>query len=218
MSGDREVAAKEAEVDRFDLEAETWDEHPERVERAASVARQILERTGLASELDILDFGSGTGLLGFELLPHVATVTFADTSAGMLRQVETKLHVGGHSGGRTWQLEPGALALPQSYGAIVSLMTLHHVPDTAATLELLAKHVAPLGWLALCDLDTEDGTFHDDPDADVHHGFDRLALARHIEPLGFHRIQFSTPFVMRLERPGGVREYPLFLLIAQRRG
>lgn len=70
--------------------------------------------------------------------------------------------------------------------------------------------------MALCDLDSEDGTFHDDPHADVHHGFDCGALASLAEGLGLERVQVSSAYVMRLERPEGTRAYALFLLTAQR--
>jgi 2-polyprenyl-3-methyl-5-hydroxy-6-metoxy-1,4-benzoquinol methylase len=95
-------------------------------------------------------------------------------------------------------------------------MALHHVPDPPAVIRMLTDHLRPGGWIALCDLDAEDGTFHDDPHAEVHHGFDRPALVSLVEGLGLQRIRTSTAWLMRLERPEGEREYPLFLLTAQR--
>ena len=202
--------------DHFDDRAATWDDDPTRVARAAEIADQIKERVRPATSADVLDFGSGTGLLGFEFLPHVGSVTFADTSEGMLQQVAAKLEAGAHTGGRTLRLDPDALALPHSYDAVVSLLTLHHVADPVGALRLLADHVTPGGWLAVCDLDTEDGTLHDDPDMDVHHGFDRHSLIGLMEELGFGDVQANTAFVMHRERPEGERPYPLFLLTAQK--
>ncbi len=202
--------------DHFDERAATWDDDPARTARAAEIADQIMDRVRPAATADVLDFGSGTGLLGFRFLPHVASVTFADTSEGMLRQVEAKLADGSHRKGQAFLLDPESLALPRRYDLIVSLMTLHHVADPMAAVRLLADHVAPGGWLAVCDLDTEDGTFHDDPDMDVHHGFDRDRLVELVEGLGFREAQTSTAFVMRQERPEGERAYPLFLLTARK--
>lgn len=200
----------------FDARATTWDDDPVKAARAAEVARQIRERVQMDSRSEVLDFGSGTGLLGFHFLPFVASVTFADPSEGMLAQVGVKLREGGHHNGRTLHLDPDAIALPQRYGAIVSLMTLHHVATPSAVVRLLAEALEPGGWLALCDLETEDGTFHDDRDADVHHGFDPDALVTLVEGFGLERARASSAWVMRLERPEGVREYPLFLLTARR--
>lgn len=203
-------------TDEFDAKAKTWDEDSTRTARAAAVARRIQQRIPLGPDMHVLDFGSGTGLLGFHLLPHVASVTFADPSRGMLAEVERKLEAGGYANGDTLLMDPDAPGLPRRYDLIVSLMTLHHIADAAGAIRLAAAHVEAGGWLGLCDLDTEDGTFHDDPDADVHHGFDRDELASSVRALGFEDVQVSTPHVMRRERPGGVREYPLFLLTARR--
>lgn len=200
----------------FDARAATWDQDPVKAARAAEVARQIRERVPLDARTDVLDFGSGTGLLGFHFIPFVASVTFADPSEGMLEQVATKLREGGLRGGRTLHLDPEAPALPQRYGAIVSLMTLHHVRDPSSMIRLLAEHLEPGGWLAVCDLETEDGTFHDDPDADVHHGFDPVDMVTLVEGFGLEQARASSVWVMQLERPEGIREYPLFLLTARR--
>jgi len=202
--------------DHFDEQAKTWDDDPEKTARAADVARQIRERINVTTDVEVLDFGSGTGLLGFELMPHARSVTFADPSEGMLEQVAAKLQAGGHQGGQTLRVDPATLTLPQRYGAIVSLMTLHHVADPTAVMGLLADHLQPGGWLALCDLDTEDGTFHEDPHADVHHGFDRGTLVSQVTRMGLENVEVSTAFEMQVEGPEGARAYPLFLLTAQR--
>jgi len=202
--------------DEFDTKAGTWDDSPERTRRAAAIARRIREQVPLHSDAHVLDFGSGTGLLGFHFMDEVASVTFADPSEGMLQQVEKKLQDGGHANGRIVRFDPDAPALPEHYDLIVSSMTLHHVPDPGAILRFLASHLAPGGWLALSDLDTEDGTFHDPPRMDVHTGFDRDALVSELRQLGLGHAQAVTAYVARLDRAGGTREYPLFLLTGQR--
>lgn len=95
---------------------------------------------------------------------------------------------------------------------------MHHVDDPAATLRFLASHVEPGGWLAVSDLDTEDGTFHGHPHPGVHKGFDRAVLVAQLQGLGFVRVRAVTAHVVRKERPEGIREYPIFLLVGQRRG
>ena len=200
----------------FDEKATTWDDDPMRVSRAAEVASRILQGIALSRDMHLLDFGSGTGLLGFSLLPYVACVTFADPSQGMLARVVAKLRERGNATGRVYRLDPSALTLPERYDGIVSLMTLHHVPDTAAVVRLMADHLRPGGWLALCDLDVEDGSFHDHPAEDVHHGFDRKDLVALTEQAGLEQANVSTAFTIRKERGDAVREYSLFLLTARR--
>jgi SAM-dependent methyltransferase len=206
-------------TDHFDREAATWDS-PERVERAAEIARRIMETIPLTRTMDVLDFGSGTGLLGFNLIPRVGSMTFADTSEGMLARVHEKLRAadraGVHQRGRVHHLHAGALAFPGRYDLIVSLLTLHHVLDTADVMRVLADHLAPGGWLALVDLDTEDGSFHDDPSVDVHHGFDRDHLIALAEGTGLVRGETRTVYSIRKGDGDTAREYPLFLLTARR--
>lgn len=206
-------------VDRehFDEKAATWDD-PARTTRAAAVAERILQRVPMGPDSHVLDFGSGTGLLGFHLLPRAGSVTFADPSEGMLAQVEAKLEGLEHGTGRTHLFDPERPALPRAYDAVVSLMTLHHVHDPAATLAFLVEHLEPGGWLAVCDLDREDGSFHDEGDLRVHHGFDRDALAAKLRELGLEEVETSTAWVMTKDGPDGPREYPLFLLTARDRG
>lgn len=200
----------------FDQKAATWDDDPIRVERAATVAAQMLERIDVDARSRVLDFGSGTGLLGVNFLSKAASVTFADPSEGMLEEVRAKLHAGGHRASRVHRFDPADPSLPGRYHAIVSLMTLHHVEDPGDTLAFLVEHMEPGGWLAVCDLDTEDGSFHDGEDAGpVHHGFDRDELSALVASLGLIRIQTSTAWVMRREDTSG-REYPLFLLTAMK--
>jgi len=200
----------------FDDKAATWDDDPARVARAAEVAGRIIERIPVTRSMQLLDFGSGTGLLGFNFLPHVASVTFADPSEAMLARVAAKLAEQGDGWGSVYRLDPSALTLPERYDAIVSLMTLHHVPDTAAVVRLLAEHLRPGGWLALCDLDVEDGSFHDDPEEDVHHGFARTELVALAEGAGLDRADISTAFTIRVERDDATQEYTLFLLTARK--
>ncbi|MEJ2187229.1 MAG: class I SAM-dependent methyltransferase, partial [Gemmatimonadota bacterium] len=79
-----------------------------------------------------------------------------------------------------------------------------------------ASHLQPGGWLAVSDLDTEDGTFHDHPHPGVHPGFDRAVLVSLLQELGLVQARAVTAHVVRKERPDGVKEYPLFLLTGQR--
>ena len=71
----------------------------------------------------------------------------------------------------------------------------------------------PGGRIALADLDTEDGTFHDaDAEGIYHLGFGRDALAESARAAGFADVAFES--ATEIERDG--RRYPLFLLLARR--
>jgi 2-polyprenyl-3-methyl-5-hydroxy-6-metoxy-1,4-benzoquinol methylase len=50
-------------TERFDQVAGSWDEDPGRVALARAVAEQIRQQVPLMPQMDVLDFGCGTGLL-----------------------------------------------------------------------------------------------------------------------------------------------------------
>jgi hypothetical protein len=68
---------------------------------------------------------------------------------------------------------------------IVSSMVLHHIPDVPETVRRLRPCLRPNGWIALADLDSEDGTFHPDPTGVCHHGLDRNEVCRWLQDAGF---------------------------------
>jgi ubiquinone/menaquinone biosynthesis C-methylase UbiE len=80
-----------SDTNRFDEAATTWDEQPRRVTLARAVADEITRQIPLSRDIDVLDFGCGTGLLTLALPPFVRSVTGADTSAGMLEVLRRKV-------------------------------------------------------------------------------------------------------------------------------
>ena len=65
-------------MNRFDIEALTWDDLPRRVNLAKSVVKNILSY--LKGDETVLDFGSGSGLVGLNIAPFVKKVIGVDTS------------------------------------------------------------------------------------------------------------------------------------------
>lgn len=196
----------------FDERAAGWDTDA-RAARARLVADAIRAAVPVGPATRILELGAGTGLLGLALARGAGEVVLADASPGMLAEAAAKVAAAGLGHVRTLRLELGVDPLPaERFDLCTSLMALHHVPDTAAALAAMAALVQPGGHLALVDLDAEDGTFHDDPAAEVHHGFPRDALAAAVGAAGFRDVALATVHVM--EKRG--RRYPLFLLTAVR--
>jgi cyclopropane fatty-acyl-phospholipid synthase-like methyltransferase len=195
---------------RFDQLAASWDTDASRIRLAEAVADAITRQVEMTPEMKVLDFGCGTGLVTLALRPRVGTVTGADTSAGMLGVLEGKVREQGLGGVKTLLLRlDDGYALPGDYDLIVSSMTLHHVADTERLFARFREHLRPGGWLAIADLDREDGTFHDADTTDVfHQGFDRANLRAMLADLGFEDLVDTTAFVRRRNE----REYPVFLI------
>ena len=200
----------------FDSKARQWDENPVFQDRANQIAAAIVTAIPLNSTMRALDYGSGTGMLSFPLQEKLGHITLKDTSAGMLAVVKEKIAAWGIVNMATRLMDLTAAPIPgERYDLIYSSMTLHHIPDTNAILKAFHTLLNPGGWLCIADLDQEDGSFHG-IQVDVHHGFDRDALAAQAAQAGFADILFSTVFEIVKTTEAGSRAYPVFLLLARR--
>ena len=201
-------------MSEFDERAADWDT-PERVQRAHFLADAIRRHVPLTSELRAIDIGAGTGLLGLDLLADLASVTLTDPSEGMIEAARDRIEADGLVDATAYVYDVPSTRLPPGapFDLAVSLLALHHVADTAATLASIHAMLVPGGRIALIDLDEEDGSFHDPDQPGIHHhGFDRSRLIETAVAAGFTGA--ATRIVHELERDG--RRYPLFLLTARR--
>jgi ubiquinone/menaquinone biosynthesis C-methylase UbiE len=164
-----------------------------------------------------LEYGCGTGLLSFALQPYLAHITLADSSAGMLAVLKEKIASSGVQNMTPLRLDLATDPLPQAqYDLIYTLMVLHHVLDTDSLLRDFYELLGTPGYLCIADLDKEDGSFHG-PDFPGHKGFDRKELSEKAEQAGFRANRFTTIFQTPREVDGQRREFPLFLMLAEKR-
>ena len=201
----------------FDEKAADWDANPARVALAKAVVEAIRAAVPLRNDMAAMDFGAGTGLVSLGLLPEVGDITAVEASGEMLRVLAEKVTALGVSNLHTLKCDVGEAALPRScFDLIVSSMVLHHLPDVAMVLKHLRPSLRTGGWIALVDLDTEDGTFHADPTGIFHHGFERATVCRWLGEAGF--TDTGSRDAYRITRPGsdGVpHTYPVFLVTAR---
>jgi len=199
----------------FDARAATWDDDPTKVARARGVADAIERSVPLAASMRALEYGCGTGLLSFMLRPKLGDITLADVSEGMLDVAAGKIAAAGDTAMHAVKLDLLADPPPEArFDVIYSLMTLHHIPDTAAILQRFRAALGEPGYLCIADLDTEDGSFHG-AGVDVHRGFDRDALAAAARRAGFAAVEFSTAHVMTKAVGSEARRFPIFLMVAR---
>ncbi len=201
-------------MSEFDDKAAEWDT-PERRERAHILADDIREHVPLTSEMRVIDIGAGTGLLGLDLLHDVGSVVLTDPSEGMIEVARTKIESEGIVEATAIVFDFPSPELPPGapFDLAVSLLVLHHVEDTGATLRSIHAALTPGGRIGLIDLDREDGSFHDPDQPGIHHhGFDGESLVELATAAGFADAQ--TRIINEIERDG--RTYPLFLLTGQK--
>jgi ubiquinone/menaquinone biosynthesis C-methylase UbiE len=204
----------------FDQAAATWDDNPSRIALMKAVGEAILREVQPTREMDVLDYGCGTGLVGLFLLPQVGSVTGADNSAGMLDILRKKLQDGSLEKMRAVCLDLEHDSVPsERYHLIVTSMALHHIADTGKVLRACYELLTPTGVLCIADLDTEPGVFHPSDVADGvhHHGFDRGELKSVMARIGFEDTKDVTAHTIRKPVDGGAeRDFPVFLITARR--
>lgn len=196
----------------FDVAAAAWDEEPRRIKLAGDIANAMRAALPLSKDLDAMDFGCGTGLLTLQLAPYLKSVLGVDNSQGMLGRLGAKLQELNIENVRTMQCDLEKGELPGGFfHVITSAMTLHHVPETVPLLKSLRKLLHLGAWIALADLETEDGNFHEDATGVFHHGFSCKEMNESLSAAGFADIKMSRAASV----DKGTKSYPVFLVTAR---
>lgn len=199
----------ETSSDLFKEKAQDWDKREMQRGLSQGISRAILEEVSFAEDMQIMDFGAGTGLISGHLAPHVQGIAAVDISEAMLAQLMAKPELAG----KVTAVCQNILDCPLEarFDRIVSAMALHHVADTAQLFQTFAAHLKPGGQIALADLDAEDGRFHPPEAEGVYHaGFERTHIQQLLEKSGFEAVAFVTAHTVHKEE----RAYPVFLVTA----
>ena len=198
-------------MSRFDRLAQEWDLKPERVKSAKKVSDKLKSLFDLKG-MDILDYGAGTGLVSFDLCEDARRVVAMDYSKGMLEEIEKKAQKVGIDNVHTRQHDMNKEDLPkEQFDLFISSMTMHHIEDTKDFLSKAKSSLVKGGYVAINDLELEDGTFHSMGNDDVaHFGFDTVALKSLFEEVGLEVVLLETVEVISKEK-----DYPIFLIVGK---
>lgn len=203
----------------FDREAACWDEKPDRIRLANDVAQAVRAAVALTQDMDVLDFGCGTGLVALSLQPFVHSVTGVDSSRGMLDVMAAKIEREKLATIRALYLDlDKGDTLSGQYHLIVSSMTLHHVREIEPLLALFHRIAVPGGYLAVADLDFEGGRFHGSSEGVFHFGFERESLRRSFAQVGFEEIRDRTAAeINKPDSDGEMRRFSVFLMTGRKK-
>ena len=197
--------------DYFAHKSKSWDMNSRRVKNAQSIAGLILKNIPISKNMKLMDLGAGTGLLSFFIAPYVSKVVAVDNSPSMLAEFEAK-SVDFESQTDTILTNIMKYDIKNEYDLIVSSMTIHHIEDIPALFAKLYELLKDGGYIAIADLDSEDGTFHSEDTGVCHHGFDRDWIVDVAKKAGFKDVKIETASV--ISKPH--RDFEVFLLTAKK--
>jgi cyclopropane fatty-acyl-phospholipid synthase-like methyltransferase len=198
-------------TDYFASKADDWDSNKSRTDNIDNISALIVKTIPLDKAMHIMDFGSGTGLLLERIAPHVGKITAVDVSPSMNAKLQEKRD------NISCEMDIAEVDLEKTdintqFDGVISSMTMHHIEDIEAMFSKFHSMLKGGGFIAIADLDLEDGNFHRENTGVVHFGFDRDAFSKLAAIAGFQEIQISSASV--IHRPNG--DFPVFLLTAIR--
>ena len=197
--------------EKFDKAAASWDAKPIRVRLAHAISAAIISKLPLNTNMIALEYGCGTGLVSLEVASKVGTIYGLDSSTGMIDVLNEKIYHHEVENMVPFVGEFTDLTIP-SFDLIIISMTLHHIVDYPKLLTQFCTRLKPGGFLAIADLEEEDGTFHDDNDGIAHFGFNLASLNQQLSQLGLNEINKNAIFTVGKNN----KNYPIFLLTARK--
>ena len=200
-------------TDLFKEKAKDWDVSDRARQLSTGIGTAILENVVLTPNMDVLDFGAGTGLITSQIAPFVKSVTAVDVSESMLDKLRAKVELNKKVVVICQDITADPLG--QKYDLVMSAMAMHHVKDTDNMLKQFSQHLKEGGQIALADLDAEDGSFHKEGTQGVfHNGLDREEYSKALVKEGFSQIRYLTAYTVIGENGS----YPVFLVLANKGG
>jgi len=197
--------------DFFQHKADDYEKDNNRVDNVKNIANSILNEINFTKSMEIMDFGSGTGLLLEKIAPYVKKITAIDMSTSMNKKLHDKkdllpcdLDI--------LEVDLSKSKLDKKFDLIISSMTLHHIEDIEALFCDFYTMLNENGSIALADLDSEDGDFHTKDTGVFHFGFDREEIVQVAKNAGFKNIKITSSSIAY--KPHGA--YPIFLLTASK--
>lgn len=197
--------------DHFKKKAGSYDDNSSRQDNVGNIADGIKASVKVSPTAHLMDLGAGTGLLLQRLAPSVRKMTAVDVSPAMLAQLEAK-RASIDCELTLMEADLTKDCLDERFDGVVSSMTLHHIEDVPNMLSRLHDMLHDGGFIALADLESEDGSFHDEDTGVFHQGFDPETFSRWAIEAGFREVAVKRVSVV--SKPQG--EFPVFLLTGWR--
>jgi len=204
-------------MNEFDIKASGWDENPIHHARSEAIAKGMLRLLPIRKEMNAMEFGAGTGILSFMLKDFFNDIILMDSSTEMVNVANRKIDATGAKNLKTIVLDlEHETYSGKHFDLIFTQMVLHHVNNIEQLFGNFYKMLNPNGFIAIADLYTEDGSFHDEGFSG-HKGFKIKDLTLTLNKCNFQVTSNEQCFVIERKISKEVtNQYPVFLLIANR--
>jgi len=173
--------------DSWDEYAEEWDSNKDAISYANKAFDSLIDQVNL-SDLDVLDFGCGTGLLTEKISPHASKVVALDSSSKMISVLTNKTlpNVTTFSEQLSEDLINKNTSLHNRFDLIVASSVFGFLPDYESTLTLLKSLLVPDGVLIQWDWLS--------PSEDADFGLSEEKIESAYRETGFKLISMTKPF------------------------
>ncbi|KAI7085607.1 hypothetical protein KC356_g5746 [Hortaea werneckii] len=205
--------------ERFNHEAQSWDQRPFVHEASAEAAKAILRtcNTLKYQPKQILEIGCGTGILSFLMAPHSERVVAIDAAEGMIEVLKTKMKKEKSPKNilpiavlledpEDAGLPPSDPAKPEGnrlkFDLITSHLVLHHIPELEPVLRTMLGCLCSGGKVMLTDFEDfgpEARRFHaaSKMSGVERNGINATAMAQLMQDIGFINVKVQAEWEMR---------------------
>jgi ubiquinone/menaquinone biosynthesis C-methylase UbiE len=202
-------------LSRFDEKAKDWDKKQTTLDKTDACIDNLKKHLDFSKIKSILDYGCGTGLVGFALKDDSNEVLGLDSSNGMVEEFNKKAKDKNLKNIKAQKHDILHDNLPKnSFDLIISSMSLHHIENIELFFQKSFESLKNAGYICINDLDKENGTFHAkyNNEGVYHFGFSKDELINVCTKIGFSNFIFEIVYIYEREN----RNFPIFNFIAKK--
>ncbi|EMR07065.1 Ubiquinone/menaquinone biosynthesis methyltransferase ubiE [Bhargavaea cecembensis DSE10] len=160
----------------------------ERIELAQVITEEVRQALGNGRTKSLIDYGSGTGLVGLELTDLVKSVLLVDSSEQMLEVAKGKIARRDIANAEVLYSDFTTETPELKADIVLMSLVLLHIPDTDKILRKLHEVLNEGGQLIIVDFDKHHEVSH----PKVHNGFEHEELKNRLSHAGFVPLEIRT--------------------------
>ncbi|HIP50289.1 MAG TPA: class I SAM-dependent methyltransferase [Candidatus Pacebacteria bacterium] len=203
---------------KFDEKARMLDEHPIIRDIALKFSQTMKKNITIKKSFHALDYGCGSGLIGMHIYSDIDNLVMMDTSHGMLEILHEKINKKNISNIEMINKDIYEYDFNnEQFDLIYMNNVLHHIENISKFTIKIASILKPNGYLCIGDLNSENGTFHDDNSDVKHFGFEEVELNNILKDSGFKNIKYEEYFIVKKpDNIGNLDNYSMFFMHANK--